>query len=85
MGIEVNMMTGDSLPAAQAVARQVGIREERVFAGMSPKGKASKIAEMMEKGVSVAMVRFRSASFPLTKTQLKCSIPVATIGRRWDQ
>ena len=67
MGIEVNMMTGDSLPTAQAVARQVGIREECVYAGMSPKGKASKIAEMMEKGLSVAMVRFRSASFPLTK------------------
>ena len=61
MGIEVNMMTGDSLPTAQAVARQVGIREECVYAGMSPKGKASKIIEMMEKGVSVAMVRFRSA------------------------
>ena len=67
MGIEVNMMTGDSLPTARAVARQVGIREECVYAGMSPKGKASKIIEMMEKGVGVAMVRFRFTSSPLTK------------------
>ena len=83
MGIEVNMMTGDSLPTARAVARQVGIREECVYAGMSPKGKASKISEMMEKGVGVAMVRFRLASSPLAKPKLKCS--GATIGWRWHQ
>ncbi|TRM65586.1 E1-E2 ATPase-domain-containing protein [Schizophyllum amplum] len=57
MGIEVNMMTGDSKATALAVAKQVGIRPEGVMAGMSPQGKATKVTELMEqqKG-GVAMV-----------------------------
>ena len=58
MGIEVNMMTGDSRETAIAVAKQVGIRPEGVWANMSPKGKAAMITELMEKdGMGVAMVR----------------------------
>ncbi len=58
MGIEVNMMTGDSKETAIAVAKQVGIRPEGVWANMSPKGKAAMIAEMIEKdGMGTAMVR----------------------------
>ncbi|EAU90446.1 copper P-type ATPase CtaA [Coprinopsis cinerea okayama7 len=49
MGIEVNMMTGDGRATAIAVARQVGIRPEGVWASMSPKGKAAMIAELMKK------------------------------------
>ncbi|RXW18708.1 hypothetical protein EST38_g7144 [Candolleomyces aberdarensis] len=49
MGIEVNMMTGDGRATAIAVAKQVGIRPEGVWASMSPKGKASMIAELMKK------------------------------------
>ncbi|KAF8635046.1 hypothetical protein AX15_000582 [Amanita polypyramis BW_CC] len=56
MGIEVNMMTGDSRDTAIAVARQVGIRPECVWANMSPKGKAAMVTELMENGVGVAMV-----------------------------
>ncbi|OCH85260.1 copper P-type ATPase CtaA [Obba rivulosa] len=57
MGIEVNMMTGDSKATALAVAKQVGIKPEGVWANMSPTGKASVITEMMEKhGGGVAMV-----------------------------
>lgn len=57
MGIEVNMMTGDGKATAIAIAKQVGIRPENVWAGMSPKGKAATIAEMMEQGLGgVAMV-----------------------------
>lgn len=57
MGIEVNMMTGDGKTTAIAIAKQVGIRPEGVWANMSPKGKASMITELMEKyGGSVAMV-----------------------------
>ncbi|KAI0060218.1 heavy metal translocatin [Artomyces pyxidatus] len=56
MGIEVNMMTGDGKETALAVAKQVGIKPEGVWASMSPKGKASVVTELMEMG-GVAMVR----------------------------
>ena len=57
MGIEVNMMTGDSKKTAIAVAKQVGIRPEGVWANMSPKGKAAMITEMIERdGIGIAMV-----------------------------
>ncbi|KAJ7066629.1 Cu-transporting P-type ATPase [Mycena amicta] len=57
MGIEVNMMTGDGKTTALAIAKQVGIKPEGVWAGMSPKGKATMVAELMEKhGEGVAMV-----------------------------
>nr|AAO32800.1 copper P-type ATPase CtaA [Trametes versicolor] len=57
MGIEVNMLTGDAKATALAVAKQVGIKPENVWASMSPKGKASVVTELMEKyGGGVAMV-----------------------------
>ncbi|KAG6821451.1 hypothetical protein H0H93_010175 [Arthromyces matolae] len=57
MGIEVNMMTGDAKPTALAIAKQVGIRPEGVWAEMTPSGKASIISELIEKhGAGVAMV-----------------------------
>ncbi|KAG7093698.1 hypothetical protein E1B28_007353 [Marasmius oreades] len=57
MGIEVNMMTGDSKATAVAIAKEVGISSEGVWASMSPKGKASMITELIEKhGEGVAMV-----------------------------
>ncbi|KAJ6518814.1 Cu-transporting P-type ATPase [Mycena sanguinolenta] len=57
MGIEVNMMTGDGKATGLAIAKQVGIPPEGVWAGMSPKGKATMVSELMEKyGEGVAMV-----------------------------
>ncbi|KAI0083849.1 copper transporting p-type ATPase-like protein [Irpex rosettiformis] len=57
MGVEVNMMTGDSKGTALAIAKQVGIHPDRVWASMSPKGKAAVVTELMEKyGGGVAMV-----------------------------
>lgn len=57
MGIEVNMMTGDSKPTALAIAKEVGISPDGVWASMTPKGKASMITELIEKhGDGVAMV-----------------------------
>lgn len=57
MGIEVLMMTGDGKATALAVAKQVGIKPEAVWASMSPKGKASLVTELMEKhGGGIAMV-----------------------------
>ncbi|KAF9266965.1 heavy metal translocatin [Marasmius fiardii PR-910] len=57
MGVEVNMMTGDSKATALAIAKEVGISPEGVWAGMTPKGKAAMITELIEKhGDGVAMV-----------------------------
>ncbi|KAF7794413.1 hypothetical protein EIP86_005547 [Pleurotus ostreatoroseus] len=57
MGVEVNMMTGDSKGTAHAIAKEMGIPPERVWAEMSPQGKAAMVTELMEqyKG-GVAMV-----------------------------
>ena len=58
MGIEVNLLTGDARETAVVVAQQVGIKPDDVWAGMSPKGKAVVVTELIEKeGSSVAMVR----------------------------
>lgn len=57
MAIEVNMMTGDGMVTALAVAKQVGIKPDCVYANMSPKGKASRVTELMKEGNGgVAMV-----------------------------
>ncbi|KDQ13049.1 hypothetical protein BOTBODRAFT_133950 [Botryobasidium botryosum FD-172 SS1] len=57
MGIEVNLMTGDSEATAKAVARELGIKLEGVWSRVSPKGKAKIITELMEKDKGgVAMV-----------------------------
>ncbi|KAG1907863.1 E1-E2 ATPase-domain-containing protein [Suillus fuscotomentosus] len=57
MGIEVNMMTGDGMVTALAVAKQVGIRSDGVWANMSPKGKASLVTDLIKQGNGgVAMV-----------------------------
>jgi Cu+-exporting ATPase len=54
-GIKVTMLTGDSEATARAVAKQVGIDEDEVYAGVSPKGKATIVANLSADG-DVAMV-----------------------------
>jgi len=56
MGIDVGMITGDGMSTALAVAKQTGILPEDVWANMSPKGKASLVAEIAKKEEGVAMV-----------------------------
>ncbi len=54
MGIEVAMLTGDSLAVAKAVAEDLGI--DRFYAEVLPEDKERKIAELQSQGKRVAMV-----------------------------
>jgi Cu2+-exporting ATPase len=54
MGIEVAMLTGDSRPVAEAVAKELGIN--RVFAEVLPEHKDQKVAELQGLSKRVAMV-----------------------------
>ncbi|MDX1889504.1 heavy metal translocating P-type ATPase [Mycolicibacterium sp. 050158] len=54
IGVEVVMITGDAEPVARSVADQLGI--DRVFAGVRPRDKSAKVAELRDEGLVVAMV-----------------------------
>lgn len=54
LGVEVVMITGDADAVARAVGRELGVG--RVFAGVRPEDKASKVAELQREGKKVAMV-----------------------------
>jgi Cu2+-exporting ATPase len=54
MGIKVVMITGDARPVAEAVAADLGIDE--VFAEVLPEDKVRAVAELQDRGLSVAMV-----------------------------
>ena len=48
MGVKVTMLTGDAKPTALAMAREIGLTEDEVYAGVSPKGKGRIITELMK-------------------------------------
>ncbi len=54
LGVEVVMITGDAEAVAHVVGDELGI--DRVFAGVRPEDKASKVAGMQDEGKKVAMV-----------------------------
>src|SRR5699024_1062569 len=53
-GVQVVMITGDAQAVADTVANDSGI--DRVFAGVRPDDKATKVAELQDEGHKVAMV-----------------------------
>ena len=54
LGVEVVMITGDAEAVAHAVGHDLGI--DRVFAGVRPEDKASKVSALQQEGKKVAMV-----------------------------
>jgi Cu2+-exporting ATPase len=54
MGVEVAMITGDARQVAETVAEELGI--DQVFAEILPEDKHTKVAELQEQGLRVAMV-----------------------------
>lgn len=54
IGIATVMITGDSRPVAEAVAREVGV--DRVLAEVLPEDKASEVAKLQAEGYVTAMV-----------------------------
>ena len=55
-GLKVYMLTGDNARTAAAIARQVGIEEERVFSEVLPEEKAATVARLQQEGEVVGMV-----------------------------
>lgn len=54
--LQVFLLTGDNETTARAVAEKVGILKENVLSNVLPEQKSSKIKELQEKGLKVAMV-----------------------------
>lgn len=56
LGMEPILLTGDAPQVAQAIASQVGISAENVYAGVTPEGKSQVIEKLQDAGHRVAMV-----------------------------
>ncbi len=56
MGLRVAMITGDNDRTAKAIAKQVGIADENVFAQVLPQDKEKKVVELQKQGRKVAFV-----------------------------
>ena len=56
LGMEPILLTGDAPQVAQAIASQVGISADNVYAGVTPEGKSQVIEKLQAAGHRVAMV-----------------------------
>ena len=59
MGLQVLLLTGDNRRTAQAIASEVGISPNCVFAEVLPSHKRSKVAELQENGTKVTITDCR--------------------------
>lgn len=55
-GMKVFLLTGDNQATANAIAAEVGIAPDRVFAGVRPEQKADKVAELQRAGYRVGFI-----------------------------
>ena len=77
MGMQCMMLTGDSQPVAKAVADELGLDD--FFAEVMPDQKATRIRELKQKGLSVAMVGDGVNDAPaLTEADLGIAIGAGT-------
>ncbi len=56
MGLTVMLLTGDSAPAATAIAQPLKLSPDQILAGIRPDGKAQAIAQLQAQGRKIAMV-----------------------------
>jgi P-type Cu2+ transporter len=56
LGVNVAMITGDARQVAEAVARDLGIPPESVFAEVLPEDKDQAVSDLQHRGATVAMV-----------------------------
>ena len=55
-GLDVYMLTGDNQRTAKAIAREVGIDEDKIFAEVLPEEKAAIVSRLQREGQVVGMV-----------------------------
>ena len=76
-GLKVAMITGDAQQVAQAVGQDLGIDE--VFAEVLPQDKDTKVTQLQERGLSVAMVGDGVNDAPaLTRAEVGIAIGAGT-------
>lgn len=56
IGKEIWLITGDNKRTAKAIAKEVGIDEDKIMAQVLPRDKAKKVKELQKKGKTVAFV-----------------------------
>jgi len=55
MGLRVILLTGDNSRTAQAIAEEVGIHSDQVWAEVLPSHKKNKVAELQKQGIKVGV------------------------------
>ncbi|MFP4255136.1 MAG: heavy metal translocating P-type ATPase [Halothece sp.] len=56
MGLQVRLLTGDKQSVASAIAQQLNLKPDQVFAEVHPEDKAQVVRQLQEKGQSVGMI-----------------------------